>query len=397
MSIEVSVNKRLTDISGIISGCIEKSYPFAIWRKPNQTETFFLFSKTKTPVYKQIDFQELDSGFVMAPFSKTGPGPLFIEGDFISRIEGTEIAEQWEGIPEDLSGYLLQTTGLPQNDLLLELSLETFENEKKVYEEKVSAAINAIQHAGVEKVVLSRKKHVGKISGNGFFEAFQKLDQAYPSAFISMTWLPWHNQLWLGATPETLVEQTPDGFFKTMALAGTQYAFDKNGSEIKPADALWTQKEIEEQALVSRYIINCLKKIRVREFKEEGPRTLKAGNLLHLSTLYSIDTKEINFPQLSSVMLELLHPTSAVCGMPKEASLDFIENHENYDREFYSGFLGPVNIEGSSHLFVNLRTMKIEGGEVYSYAGGGITTHSDPEKEWKETELKLQTILKSFD
>ncbi|NBA88759.1 isochorismate synthase [Emticicia sp. CRIBPO] len=397
MSIEVSVNKRLTDISDIISGCIEKSYPFALWRKPNQSETFFLFSKTRTPVYKQIDFQELDSGFVMAPFSKSGAGPLFIEGDFISRLDGSDIVENWDTVPDDLKDHLQQAGHSSETHLLLELSLETLENEKKVYQEKVSAAISAIQNAGVEKVVLSRKKHVGKISGNGFFEAFEKLDKAYPSAFISMTWLPWLNQLWLGATPETLVEQTPDGFFKTMALAGTQYAFDKDGQEIKPIDALWTQKEIEEQALVSRYIINCLKKIRVREFKEEGPRTLKAGNLLHLSTLYSIDTKEISFPQLSSVMLELLHPTSAVCGMPKEASLDFIESHENYDREFYSGFLGPINIEGSSHLFVNLRTMKIEAGEVYCYAGGGITTHSDPEKEWKETELKLQTILKSFD
>jgi isochorismate synthase len=118
--------------------------------------------------------------------------------------------------------------------------------------------------------------------------------------------------------------------------------------------------------------------------------------LLHLNTSYTIDTKEINFGNLSSVMLDLLHPTPAVCGMPKEAAESIIEKIEEYDREFYSGYLGPVNIDNNSHLFVNIRTMKIENQQVYAFAGGGITEDSDPEKEWNETEIKLQTILKSF-
>jgi isochorismate synthase len=82
--------------------------------------------------------------------------------------------------------------------------------------------------------------------------------------------------------------------------------------------------------------------------------------------------------------------------MPKESAEGIIERIEDYDREFYSGYLGPVNIQNRSQLFVNIRTMKIENGQVYAFAGGGITEDSDPEKEWNETEIKLQTILKSF-
>ena len=76
------------------------------------------------------------------------------------------------------------------------------------------------------------------------------------------------------------------------------------------------QKDIEEQALVERYVISCFKKIRLREYDEHGPKTMIAGNVLHLKTEFEVDMVATNFPQLGSVMLNLLHPTSAVCGMP---------------------------------------------------------------------------------
>jgi isochorismate synthase len=79
--------------------------------------------------------------------------------------------------------------------------------------------------------------------------------------------------------------------------------------------------------------------------------------------------------------------------MPKMEALAFIQQHEGYDREFYSGYLGPVNLEGETHLFVNLRCMKIQNNSATLYAGGGITEDSEPEKEWQETEMKCQTML----
>ncbi len=145
--------------------------------------------------------------------------------------------------------------------------------------------------------------------------------------------------------------------------------------------------------MVGRYIISCFKKIRVREYLEEGPKTVVAGNLMHLRSDFSVDTKTINFPELGTVMLELLHPTSAVCGMPKMEALAFIQQYEGYDREFYSGYLGPVNVGNETHLFVNLRCMKIQNNVATLYAGGGITEDSEPEKEWQETEMKCQTML----
>ncbi|NJN41693.1 MAG: hypothetical protein HC811_05100 [Flammeovirgaceae bacterium] len=137
-------------------------------------------------------------------------------------------------------------------------------------------------------------------------------------------------------------------------------------------------------------------KIRLREFEEHGPKTVQAGNLLHLKTEFEVDMQATNFPQLGTVMIKLLHPTSAVCGMPHENAFSFLKEQEGYNREYYSGFLGPVNINNSSHLYVNLRCMQWTLQGPVLYAGAGVTIDSTPEQEWAETELKIQSLTTSL-
>ena len=99
-----------------------------------------------------------------------------------------------------------------------------------------------------------------------------------------------------------------------------------------------------------------------------------------------------NFPQLGTVMLQLLHPTSAVCGMPHEPALAFLRAHEQYDRELYSGFIGPVNIASETQVYVNLRCMQVSGSAATLYAGAGVTVDSLPAPEWDETVMKMNTL-----
>jgi isochorismate synthase len=221
--------------------------------------------------------------------------------------------------------------------------------------------------------------------------AFLELSNAYPNAFISLITSPVTGN-WLGASPEILISLENNEIFRTSSVAGTQ----EYKARKRLADVAWTQKEIEEQAMVSRYIINCFKRIRLREFAEMGPKTMKAGNLLHLKTLFTVNMKETNFPQLGSVMLKLLHPTSAVCGMPKAEAMTFLSKYENFDRKFYSGYLGPVNIGNRTHLYVNIRCAQILRDKTVFYAGAGITGDSVPDREWKETEIKIRTISRFF-
>ncbi len=213
----------------------------------------------------------------------------------------------------------------------------------------------------------------------------------YPTAFVSLVAIPGIGT-WLGATPEVLVQIDRHHVFRTVALAGTQPITEG----LTPADAIWRQKEIEEQSLVQRYIISCFKHLRLRDYVEMGPRTIAAGNLLHLKTEYSAAMEEVGFPNLGTQMLELLHPTSAVGGMPKAAALKMINELEQHNRRYYSGFLGPVQIGQETNLFVNLRCAEVGKDTVTAYAGAGMTADSNPAKEWQETELKMQTVLRLF-
>ena len=179
--------------------------------------------------------------------------------------------------------------------------------------------------------------------------------------------------------------------FRTVALAGTK-ALEPNQTL---GEIAWTQKEIEEQALVSRYIINCFKTLRLREFHEHGPKTVQAGTLAHLKTEFVVHYDEVHFDELANQMINLLHPTSAVCGMPIDEAKPWIKEVESHEREFYAGFLGPVQLEDRTDIFVNLRCMKIDKGLIRFYAGAGITEDSNPEKEYEETEMKMN-ILKGL-
>jgi isochorismate synthase len=256
------------------------------------------------------------------------------------------------------------------------------------YQDLVSKGRQAIEQGIFQKVVLSKAKLVPLKQELNALAFFQAMCKQYPHAFVYLWYIP-SVGYWAGASPEILISVDQHQIFRTVALAGTQ----KYEPSLKLSKVQWTQKEIEEQALVSRYIINCFKKVRLREFEEEGPKTVVAANLVHLKTFFSVDMQATNFPNLGAVMLALLHPTSAVCGMPQAQALDFILQNEGYERSFYSGFLGLVNIAQETHLFVNLRCLQILDTQLCLYAGAGITEDSEPEKEWQETEIKCQTML----
>lgn len=380
------------------------AFPTAIWRLPHQSEKHFLTSFEEIPQQLKIDFEELGAGFAFSPFvNPDGEKTFFLKADlhYIFNVHESAQNEDFKEVisPSALNLHFIELMKGKNQSLNFVLSNNSTykETTKQEFIDLVEKGIAEIESGIFQKVVLSRTKQIVLPADFDIISIFDKLCETYASAFISAVSLPHLGVVWMGASPEVLVSQDSKGIFRTMALAGTQSAYDLDGNLIKPSEALWRQKEIEEQSFVTRYIINCLKKIRVREFEEEGPKTVIAGNLMHLRTDIIIDTVDINFPQLATVMLDLLHPTSAVCGMPKVPATEFILKNEGYDRDFFSGFLGPVNIQSSegqleSHVFVNLRTMKIEENTAILYAGCGITADSNPAKEWNETEMKTQTL-----
>ncbi len=373
-------------VKDLIPQIVGNGGSFMFWRLPNNDEKNLIVCNAGALMQDEISLEDSKPGFAFAPFNPIQK-KLFFNADLVFRFKDNEIVQ---GPDLNNTKYIFKTSGekgKPKNN-----QPQYYSSDKSAFihsniTELVEACICKIETGAIEKIVPSKFNEIELPENFDLLKTFYRLCEKHPNAFISLLSSP-ETGTWLGASPELLVSIDAEDKFKTIALAGTlPYT---QGMNLKAV--AWTQKEIEEQALVSRYIINCFKKIRVREYAEHGPRTIVAGNLLHLRTDYEVNMKEVNFPQLGSVMLRLLHPTSAVCGMPLEPALDFLEKNEGYDREFYSGYLGPVNFDGESKLFVNLRCIQVFENTARIYAGAGVTADSDPAKETEEMNMKIQTL-----
>ncbi|MBP9926858.1 MAG: chorismate-binding protein [Cyclobacteriaceae bacterium] len=361
-----------------IHEAIDRGNSFSLWRSPGVDKKHLIISTTGVKKLDELTFEDAEPGFVFSPFSPDQK-KIFFPADLLYTFE---------------NGFLID--GVVNSEWDSESKVVTHSHYLPVenngsapdFQKLVERGVASINSGALEKIVPARFKDITRNENFDLLNVFHQLCEKHPLAFVSLVSSP-ETGTWMGATPELLVSVAQNKF-KTVALAGTlPYSPDINLKSVA-----WTQKEIEEQALVCRYIINCFKKIRLREYEEHGPKTTVAGNLMHLKTEYEVDTLATNFPQLGSVMLKLLHPTSAVSGMPLENALTFLKAYEGFNRQFYSGYLGPVNLKTESHIYVNLRCMQVFSDKVRIYAGAGVTADSVSETEWMETEMKMQTLQK---
>ncbi|WMN07134.1 chorismate-binding protein [Marivirga arenosa] len=365
----------------------------AIYRLPNDSRLQIICDLEGGSIVEDFNLDDLSTGFLLHPFQEGEKSIVHFNAEILAEINiqsnhknHSKSEIKWNNTPDESLVKEIFENSEKFNFSLLQHNGISDSISSEGYISMVENAIKEIKNNTFYKVVPAKTKNIEYNNSIDLGKAFLKAAHKYPNAFVSLTFSE-NTGLWFGASPETLIEEKKGDYFKTMALAGTQAIEDKS-----IAETTWTQKEIEEQAYVSRYIINCFKKIRLRDFDELGPKTVQAGNLLHLKTTFKVDTKSVHFPELGSVMLKLLHPTSAVCGMPKDTSLKFILEKEKHDRAYFSGFLGPIHLNEMSHLFVNLRCCQIDNEKVTFYAGAGITEDSKPEKEWHETEMKCKVL-----
>ena len=179
-----------------------------------------------------------------------------------------------------------------------------------------------------------------------------------------------------------------------MALAGTmrlddsQLSFDTPGHDSDTDSIVWDDKNTLEQEYVAAYM-----RERIAHFayniSSKGPYTARAGWLVHLRTDFTFTLTDMH---LLGDIIDSLHPTPAVCGIPKDEARRFIMTHESAGRGYYSGFSGPINPDGATRLFVSLRCMSIGERTCRLYAGGGLLRESDEQHEWEETECKMDTM-----
>ena len=357
----------------LLDQLLAKNYPFAIWTMPGKKLPVVLIGDKNDVLYFQDVTQINDKeGFIFAPFRIQENSPI------IMIKPGVLLQKE-----EDFSSFSVESLSqLPKENILQK---EQYFISKKEYIKDIKKTVDFLSMSSLSKVIISRliSKNRGKESiGNIYWD----LKEKSPKAFVYLVNLP-KEGTWMGATPEILFN-TDGKIVETVSLAGTQ-SFRKDG------DYSWRTKEIEEQAFVSRYMLDVFYHFNIYPYTTRGPETLESGNVAHLKTNFYFTSDKIK--GIWGNFVKQLHPTPAVCGLPKEDADKYITTIEKHDRRYYSGYAGFWQPGKSVKLFVNLRCMEITPEKYIIYSGGGITEKSIPEDEWDETTEKAQPLLSVID
>jgi isochorismate synthase len=348
-----------------LANAVRNDLPFVVFRLP-QKEFYATLAQSDNSLVLQ-PYREIDDsgGFIMAPFRGVKINHFYcLRPDYYHEVNQGD-----------------ETTIALLNQLELEEDEElgVYEMTKQEYMDRAEYLVEVLKRGDLRKVVFSRvidHKLTDAFKPGNLFEG---LAHKYKDAFIYLINMPGEG-IWVGATPEILLKKESD-HAETVAMAGTQ-----------DAEAFkWTEKEIKEQHIVMDYIEELLHTHGIHEYGKTGPFTAKAGNVVHLKTQYNLSLEQLQGKEGN--LLAGLHPTPAVCGLPRLKSYQLIRKVEKHHRRFYSGFLGPWNLGGYSHLYVNLRCAALMKEKMSLFVGGGYTSESVPEDEWQETIRKSETLL----
>lgn len=377
------------EIGTLFDGLTHSTCAFALYRLPWQEECrLVLQTSGEAEQPEGIACLNGKRGFVMAPFRQEATHPLVL-------IRLDVEAQGWEEIAAsltkltDLTGHVDRQQQPTQSTSPRSASSKLPEGhtaDDEVFETYAAAFarfIAPLRTGRFQKLVLSRSARTKLPAGFSPVRAFVEACNSYPRMMVYLCHTP-ASGTWMGSTPEILLSGAGSEWH-TVALAGTMTL---QGEGEKLSVTAWRLKDREEQAYVSRYIRQIITRLG-SDVVEEGPYTARAGQLVHLKTDFRFRLAKTD---TLGCLLQALHPTPAVCGLPKEEAFRFITEHEGYDRRFYSGFIGLLDPCGQTDLYVNLRCMEVEGEEAVLYAGGGLLACSDVKAEWEETKEKMKTM-----
>lgn len=340
---------------------------YAYYHLPHSDSYVYLFQESRPEELVVHGITEEQEGFLIVPFVVDAKSsPVFIRPDHVEEC-------------------LLES----ENKLDFSHYLTDEETRKEHYSTSFSKFMKELRTKSVEKVVLSRRLQLTRTGGDPWSsrDFFLRACRYYPNHYVAL-WSTPQTGTWLVATPEVLVEKVA-GIWKTMSLAGTM---TWEAGKLEGRHAYWSPKDRKEQRIVTEYVYNCLLPYS-EQIELRGPYPVKAGELAHLKTdlLFSLRPSI-----LLGDLLGTLHPTPAVCGLPKEESLKLILDGEDSSRRYYSGFSGPLKIKGETRFYVSLRCMEFSEDTALLYAGGGLLRDSEEDFEWIETCRKMETMLSLF-
>ncbi|MDM8548392.1 isochorismate synthase [Candidatus Venteria ishoeyi] len=384
-------------MQALLATSVQQQCTVAVWRLPEQQNISVLVSFSG--VQTVVDFQKSAtlSGFAVTPFYTSGNEIQLVKPDMLFDSNFGDWRIQPHADRNKVNAFLrllkkqLSSSTDNMSWFVHTSANQQYQADKTAYTKLVAKALGKIQQKTFGKVVLARQKIMTLSASVHPADLFSACLKLYRAGMVSLISAP-NLGTWVGASPERLISRDKQGTIRTTALAATQPVPEHVSTSARQSwdNINWSHKARKEQAFVSRFIRDCYQRIGLKNLVEHGPGTVAAYDMLHLQTDFMIEHETTDY--LPFLLLAQLHPTPAVCGMDRTAARQFILAEERFSRQLYSGYLGPVNLGGETHLFVNLRCMQFFKQTAALYAGAGITMDSVPEKEWQETELKMQTL-----
>lgn len=255
-----------------------------------------------------------------------------------------------------------------------------------VFEGQVEELVARIQRGELSKVVVAREVPLSFATPLDPVATVVGLREQAPECVRFA--FRFGDATFLGATPERLLHKRGRRL-ETEALAGSIDA----GADSPERRLQASAKDLEEHALVVSAITSALAPLcdAPRLPARPGVRSLK--HLLHLCTpIQAVLSRDAHVLEL----LERLHPTPAVGGVPTAAALDCIERFESFDRGWYAGAIGWFDAQDDADFNVALRSGLVRSDRAWLYAGAGIVQQSQAQLEYAETTLKLSAMLSSL-
>lgn len=248
---------------------------------------------------------------------------------------------------------------------------------------RVATAIGEIEIGDLEKVVLARDLVAVTDKEIDIRPILNNLSEQYPS-----TWIFSVDNL-IGATPELLLRLSR-GMVTSRVLAGT---ISKTGDDERDlalaASLARSSKDLEEHEYAVRSVADALEPFCTSTNVPESPFVLHLANVMHLATDVTGALIESKVDVDAFSLLSRLHPSAAVCGTPTHLASQLISSIEGMNRGRYAGPVGWIDSHGDGELGIALRCGKVDGTSIRIFAGCGIVSGSNPEKELNESNAKF--------
>ncbi len=260
------------------------------------------------------------------------------------------------------------------------------------WREQVRAAIDRIKGGDLQKVVLAQSLSVELERELSLPDVIARLDVSYPDCQRFLV-QPGDGPVFFGATPERLVS-VAGRTVETVALAGSTGRGDTTEEDEWLANELLdSEKDIHEHELVADAVRTQLAPF--ASSVQTGQRIVrKLPTVQHLQTPI---TAQLDDAEHVLTLVEALHPTPAVGGLPPDAAWETIKETEAFDRGWYASPVGWFDAAGDGAFAVGIRSAVAEDDRATLFAGAGIVADSDPDREWDEVQLKYGPMLDALE